>query len=227
MTTKMFVNLPVKDVAGSIAFFKALGFSFNPRFTDDTAACMVISDHNYAMLLTHQKFKMFASKPISDTHAATEVMIARALDSKSAVDAMVAGALKPGAGSRTPSRISDSWSSARAAELDPTSPASRRAVSPQHFGHRPRLQFQGRERRASGWIAPHDKCVSALPQRKANRASSCFSMSNCAGLIIADIFSHRDAPQRARHSPQRRRPVGLRARQGSSECFTRPTGEIV
>ncbi len=58
MSTKMFVNLPVKDLAKSIAFYKALGFTFNPQFTDDTAACMVISEHNYAMLLTHEKFRV-------------------------------------------------------------------------------------------------------------------------------------------------------------------------
>ena len=55
MTTKIFVNLPVKDLAKSMAFFKSLGWTFNPQFTDDTAACMVISDDIYAMLLTHDE----------------------------------------------------------------------------------------------------------------------------------------------------------------------------
>ena len=96
MTTKMFVNLPVKDLAKSIAFYKALGFTFNPQFTNDTAGCMVISEHNYAMLLTHEKFKSFATKPIPDAHKTTGVMVALALDSKQAVDDMVAKALKAG-----------------------------------------------------------------------------------------------------------------------------------
>ena len=96
MSTKMFVNLPVKDLAKSMAFYKALGFSFNPQFTDATAACMVISEHNYAMLLTHEKFKSFATKPIPDALKTTGVMVALALDSKQAVDDMVDKALKAG-----------------------------------------------------------------------------------------------------------------------------------
>lgn len=96
MSTKMFVNLPVKDLKETIAFYKALGFTFNAQFTDETAACMVISEHNYAMLLTHGKWKQFTSKPIPDSHKTTGVLIAIALDSKEAVDAMVAKAVKAG-----------------------------------------------------------------------------------------------------------------------------------
>lgn len=96
MASKIFVNLPVRDLKTTMAFYKALGFSFNPQFTDDTAACMVISEHNYAMLLTHEKFKSFTSKPIPDAHASTGVLIALLLDSKEAVDAMVAKAVKAG-----------------------------------------------------------------------------------------------------------------------------------
>ena len=62
MPTKIFVNLPVKNLDRSIDFFKKLGFSFNPQFTDETAACMVISDDIYAMLLTHKKFKEFTRR---------------------------------------------------------------------------------------------------------------------------------------------------------------------
>jgi uncharacterized protein len=96
MSTKMFVNLPVHDLAKSMAFYKALGFTFNPQFTDDTAACMVISEHNYAMLLTHAKFKSFASKPIADSLKTTGVLVALALESKQAVDDMVTKAVKAG-----------------------------------------------------------------------------------------------------------------------------------
>jgi hypothetical protein len=96
MSTKMFVNPAVTDLPKSMAFFEALGFSFNPQFTDETAACMVISEHNYAMLLTHAKFEMFSSKPISDAHKATEVLIAISLDSKQAVDEIMARAVKAG-----------------------------------------------------------------------------------------------------------------------------------
>lgn len=96
MSTKMFVNLPVKDLKTSMAFYGSLGFSFNPQFTDDTAACMVISEHNYAMLLTHDKFRQFTTKPIADAHKSTALLIAIALDSKAAVDDMATKAIKTG-----------------------------------------------------------------------------------------------------------------------------------
>lgn len=96
MSTKMFVNLPVKDLKKSIAFYKALGFTFNPQFTDDTAACMVISEHNYAMLLTHARFKSFASKPIPDALKTTGVLIAISLENEVAVDRMLEKAIKAG-----------------------------------------------------------------------------------------------------------------------------------
>lgn len=96
MSTKMFVNFPVKDLATSIAFYKALGFEFNSQFTDETAACMVISEHNYAMLLTYAKWKQFTSKPIADTHKTAAVAVALALDNTQAVDDMVEKAVKAG-----------------------------------------------------------------------------------------------------------------------------------
>ena len=96
MSTKVFVNLPVADLKKSMEFFKTLGFAFNPQFTDDNAACMVISEHNYAMLLTHAFFKGFVTKPLVDAHKSTEVLIALGLDSKAAVDDMVAKAVKAG-----------------------------------------------------------------------------------------------------------------------------------
>ena len=105
MSTKVFINLPVRDLKKSMTFFGALGFTFNPQFTDDNAACMVISEHNYAMLLTHDYFKTFATKPISDAHKATEVLIALGLDSKAAVDVMVDKAMK--AGGKEPKPMQD------------------------------------------------------------------------------------------------------------------------
>jgi uncharacterized protein len=105
MSTKVFVNLPVKDLKTSMEFYKALGFSFNPQFTDETAACMVISEHNYAMLLTHEKFKKFVTKPIADAHKETGVIIALSQESKKDVDDIVAKALK--AGGKEPRPIQD------------------------------------------------------------------------------------------------------------------------
>jgi uncharacterized protein len=104
MSTKMFVNLPVRDLKKSMDFFKALGFTFNPQFTDDKAACMVISEHNYAMLLTSEYFKTFATKPVSDAHKSTEVLLALGLESKAAVDDMVDKALKAGGKEPNPKR---------------------------------------------------------------------------------------------------------------------------
>ena len=100
----MFVNLPVRDLKASMAFYKALGFTFNPQFSDDTGACMVISEHNYAMLLTHEKFATFATRPIPDALKTTGVLMALALDSKQAVDEMAAKAVKAGGKEPKPKR---------------------------------------------------------------------------------------------------------------------------
>ena len=95
MSTKMFVNLPVKDLNKSMAFFKTLGWTFNPQFTDDTAACMVISDDIYSMLLTHKKFTEFTSKKIADS-ASVEALIAIGVDSKADVNRIADAAIKAG-----------------------------------------------------------------------------------------------------------------------------------
>ena len=97
MPTKIFVNLPVKNLDSSMDFFKGLGFSFNPQFTDETAACMVISDHIYAMLLTENKFKEFTKKEIADATKTTEVLTALSTDSKDKVNSLVDTALASGA----------------------------------------------------------------------------------------------------------------------------------
>ena len=97
MTTKIFVNLAVKSLDKSIEFFKALGFAFNLQFTDETAACMVISDDGYAMLLTEAKFKEFTRKEIADATKTTEVLTCLAVDSKDEVNRIVDTALEAGA----------------------------------------------------------------------------------------------------------------------------------
>jgi uncharacterized protein len=96
MPSKIFVNLPVKDLDKSKAFFGKLGYTFNAQFTDETAACMVISDDIYSMLLTEAKFKEFSKKPMADAHKTTEVMIALSMDSKDEVNRVVDAALKAG-----------------------------------------------------------------------------------------------------------------------------------
>lgn len=97
MSTKIFVNVAVKDLERSKAFFSKLGYSFNPQFTDDTAACMVISDDIFAMLLTEAKFKDFTRKPIADANKTTEVLIALSAESKAKVNDIVDVAVKAGA----------------------------------------------------------------------------------------------------------------------------------
>lgn len=96
MARQIFVNLPVKDVARTRAFFTALGFSFNPQFSDDKALCMVIADGIYAMLLSEPFFQGFTKKPVADATKSTEVLVALSCESVVEVDAMVAKALAAG-----------------------------------------------------------------------------------------------------------------------------------
>ena len=97
MAPQIFVNLPVKDLDRSKAFFAKLGYSFNPKFTDATAACMIISEDIYAMLLTESKFKEFTTKPIANAKETTEVLVCLSLESKAKVNDMVGAALSAGA----------------------------------------------------------------------------------------------------------------------------------
>jgi predicted lactoylglutathione lyase len=83
----IFVNLPVSNLKKSVAFYEALGFTNNPHFTDETAACMVWSETINVMLLTHAKWHTFTTRPIPPTNS-SEVMLALSCDSKDAVDAM-------------------------------------------------------------------------------------------------------------------------------------------
>jgi len=92
MSKLIFVNLPVTDLPKSIAFYEALGAVKNEQFTDDTAACMVISETIHAMLLTHDKFRQFTPKAIADAKTSTEVLICLSSDSREDVDATVAKA---------------------------------------------------------------------------------------------------------------------------------------
>lgn len=90
MSRQIFVNLPVKNLSRSMTFFKALGYQFNEQFTDETAACLVISDTIYAMLLTEPKFKEFTPKEICDSTKSTEVLLALSCDSRAHVDELIA-----------------------------------------------------------------------------------------------------------------------------------------
>lgn len=95
MTKMIFVNLPVTDLPRSRAFYEALGFTNNPQFSDDTAACMVWSETINVMLLTHAKWRSFTSRPIPPS-GSSEVMLAVSCNSRNAVDAMNDAAAKHG-----------------------------------------------------------------------------------------------------------------------------------
>jgi predicted lactoylglutathione lyase len=99
MSKMIFVNLPVRDLPRSMSFFKALGYTFDPQFTDDTAACMVIDDqHIFAMLLTHPKFEQFLPQAtaIADANTTTEVLVCLSCESRAEVDELVRKAVAAG-----------------------------------------------------------------------------------------------------------------------------------
>jgi len=97
MSRLLFLNLPVADLAASREFFDRLGFGFDERFCDDQAACMVVSDHAYVMLLERDRFADFVTKPIADANAATALTVAISAESREAVDAFADDARGAGA----------------------------------------------------------------------------------------------------------------------------------
>jgi predicted lactoylglutathione lyase len=96
VATKIFVNLPVKDLDKSVAFFTRLGFKFNAQFTDETATCMIVGEDIYVMLLTHAKFKTFTPKAICDATKSTEVLVCLSSESREQVNEMVRKAVAAG-----------------------------------------------------------------------------------------------------------------------------------
>ena len=106
MSRMIFVNLPVADLARSRAFLEALGAVNEPKFTDETAACMTLSDSIHVMLLTHDKFRQFTPRPIVDARAGSEVLLCLSADSRETVDATVQRAVNAG-GAADPSPKQD------------------------------------------------------------------------------------------------------------------------
>ena len=96
MASKIFVNLPVKNLAKTVEFFSQLGFRFNQQFTDETATCMIVTDDIFVMLLTEAKFKTFTPKEICDTAKYNEVLVCLALESRAKVEEMVRQAVDAG-----------------------------------------------------------------------------------------------------------------------------------
>ncbi|GLS14096.1 VOC family protein [Hydrogenophaga electricum] len=105
MFRQIFVNLPIQDMARSQAFFKALGLSFNPRFTNDQGACLEIGENFHAMLLVEPFFQGFTKLPVSDARKATEVLIALSVDSRAEAEEVVRKAVA--AGATTPNEPKD------------------------------------------------------------------------------------------------------------------------
>lgn len=96
MATKIFVNLPIRDLKRSVEFFTKLGFRFDSRFTDETATCMIVNDYIFVMLLTHDKFKAFTPKEICDTSKYTEALVCLTSESREKVDEIVRKAIEGG-----------------------------------------------------------------------------------------------------------------------------------
>ena len=96
MARKLFVNLAVTDLKRSMEFFRQLGFEFNPQFTDDNAACMIVSEEAFVMLLMQRFFKGFTKREICDTSTHTEALIALSCDSREEVNEIVRKAVSAG-----------------------------------------------------------------------------------------------------------------------------------
>ena len=118
MPSMIFVNVPVADLAASMSYYKALGFDHNPQFTDETAACIVISDTIYVMVLTHDKFKQFTSLPIADAKTATQALYALSRDTREAVDAIAEAGLAAGGKEARPAQDMGFMYSRAIADLD-------------------------------------------------------------------------------------------------------------
>jgi uncharacterized protein len=96
MPRQIYVNLPIKNMERTKVFFGALGFSFNPQFTNEQGACMVISENIYAMLLVEPFFQTFTKKPVADATRSTEVLVALSCENRAEVDDLVRKALAAG-----------------------------------------------------------------------------------------------------------------------------------
>jgi uncharacterized protein len=96
MNRKLFVNIPVTDLQRSIDFFTALGFEFNPQFTDETTTCMLVGEDAYFMLLTRERFAGFSPKPIPDTATHAGALYGISAESRQEVDDLVHAALAAG-----------------------------------------------------------------------------------------------------------------------------------
>jgi uncharacterized protein len=105
MAKQVFINLAVKDVNKSMNFYTALGFTNNPQFSDETGKCMVWSENIFVMIMTHEKFKTFATKPLADTKSGLAALFSLSLDSLDEVNKLMDSGLK--AGGTEPNELRD------------------------------------------------------------------------------------------------------------------------
>lgn len=103
--SQIYINLPVKDLNKSIEFFTKLGFTFEPRFTNENATCMIVSENIFVMLLVESFFKTFTTKQLCNTKTSTEMLLALSYESRKAVDDLVKKAIV--AGAKTPTAPKD------------------------------------------------------------------------------------------------------------------------
>ena len=115
MKTKIFVNLPIKDLNKSVTFFTKLGFSFDPQFTDENATCMIIGEDIFIMLLVEKFFKSFTKKDVCDTSKNTEAIVALSVESREKVDQMIEKAKEAG-GSEPREKQDHGWMYGRSFE---------------------------------------------------------------------------------------------------------------
>lgn len=105
MASQVFINLPVQDVNKSMEFYTKMGFTNNPQFSDESGKCMVWSEHIYVMLLSHDKFKNFTSKPIADTRNNIAGLFALSVDGVDQLNEIVNNAIA--AGGKEPTEMKD------------------------------------------------------------------------------------------------------------------------
>ena len=105
MAKQIFINLAVSNLQKSMDFYAALGFTNNPQFSDETGKCMVWSENIFVMLLTHEKFKLFATKPIADTKSTVAALFSLSVSGVHEVNRVITNGLK--AGGTEPSEMKD------------------------------------------------------------------------------------------------------------------------
>ena len=96
MSKQIYVNLPVRNLARSTAFFTALGYAFHAEFTGEKSGCVILGENIFAMLLTNEMFEGFSKKPICDTATASEVLVCLSCESRREIDELVAKAVAAG-----------------------------------------------------------------------------------------------------------------------------------